>query len=113
MFEFSLINKIKGVDGYVIFDEDTNILDKDIKNTSLDLEKLRTMFQAALLNQAKLNPLNTSILLTEKGVTLVSKIHVSYIMIVGGHKESVDITKINSLIDIIRIELENFKQELA
>jgi len=49
--------------------------------------------------------------LAEKGVTLVSKIHSSYIMILGGHKESVDIAKLNSLIDIIRLELENFKKE--
>jgi hypothetical protein len=32
-------------------------------------------------------------------------------MILGGHKESVDIAKLNSLIDIIRLELENFKKE--
>ncbi len=113
MFEFSLINKLKGVDGYIIFDEDTNILDKDLKDNNFDVEKLKTMFRAALLNQAKLNPLNTSILLREKGVTLISKIHGSYIMILGGHEESVDITKLNNLIDIIRTELEKFKQELA
>ena len=113
MFEFSLINKVHGVDGYIIFDEDTNILDQDMKNPNFDLEQLKTMFQATLLNQAKLNPLNTTILLQEKGVTLVSKIHGSYIMILGGHEESCDITKLNDLIDIIRAELENFKQELA
>jgi hypothetical protein len=113
MFEFSLINKVKGVDGYLIFDEDTNILDKDIKNENFDIDKLKTMFRAVLLNQAKLNPLNTTILLREKGVTLISKIHNSYIMILGGHEESVDITKLNNLIDIIRLELEKFKQELA
>jgi hypothetical protein len=111
VFEFSLINQIRGVDGYVIFDEDTNILDKDIQNNDLELEKLKTLFQATLLNQAMLNPLNTTFLLAEKGVTLVSKIHSSYIMILGGHKESVDIAKLNSLIDIIRLELENFKKE--
>lgn len=113
MFQFSLINRIKGVDGYLIFDEDTNILDKDLKNESFDLEKLKTMFRAALLNQAKLNPLNKTILLREKGVTLISKIHGSYIMILGGHEEPVDVTKLNNLIDIIRDELEKFKQELA
>ena len=113
MFEFSLINKIKGVDGYVIFDEDTNVLDKDIQNEIFDLEKLKTMFRAALLNQAKLHPLDTTILLREKGVTVISKVHGSYIMILGGHKESVDITKLNNLIDIIRSELEDFKQELV
>lgn len=113
MFEFSLINKVRGVDGYLIFDEDTNILDKDLKDESFDVDKLKTLFEASLLNQAKLNPLDTSILLKEDGVTLISKIHGSYIMILGGHKEAVDITKLNNLVDIIRSELENFKQELA
>lgn len=99
--EYPMIKQLKGVDGYIRFDLELKAFETEIPE-GIDTEDMSKLVKEMLANQRNLGLIEVGVLLTEKGVLLLSLIENSYLLVIAGYTKSVDVTKLIKSLEIFR-----------
>jgi hypothetical protein len=89
---------MKGVDGYALIDQAYEMIRSELPE-GIDRNEILAVAKQIIVNQRPLGMLDHTVLLTEKGVILLAAMDSSYLFIVAGYEQSVDVPK---LIDLVQ-----------
>lgn len=95
------ILSLRGVDGFAKFDQAYELIDSDLPEGINRNEIINTAKQM-IINQRPLGILDNTVLLTEKGVLLLASLDSEYLLIIAGYQQSVDVTKLIDLIELLK-----------
>lgn len=99
------VKSLAGLDGFVIFNEDGQIIESDISEEFLH-EHTGYTIKDIIANGARLiGDLQTTVLLTEKGAWYLSKNSKKYLIVLAGNSQPVDIPELIKLADNIKSEM--------
>ncbi len=102
------LQNLEGLDGYIVFDEDLRILDKNIDDSLVNENTGFTLKNVINTNSQVLEASESTILMTEKGAWYMSKIEEKYLLIMAGSRKPVDIPELIKLGGKIRDEMLRF-----
>jgi len=94
--------EFSGVDAYLKLDFELDVVESRSKDNEFDQQKLIKIVQQIRNNQNTLNNLEFNVLLTEKGVIVVSKLSCFYLAVLAGARGPVDISKLIAFIETCR-----------
>lgn len=97
---FTELSLLPGLDGFVHFDPDGDVIQAKLENNSqiLDLRKTLTNI---INSQEPLAAISSRLMLTDKGVLQVLSFGTSYLIVLAGHKSPVDITRLTAITDAL------------
>lgn len=95
---------IRGVDGYLCLDQEFEILEKEMP-ASINAANLTKAIRTMVSDQRSLGTLETTILLTEKGVLHITRLPSYYLVVIAGYRESVDVSRLASMINELKPHL--------
>ncbi len=102
--ELSKLLEMRGVDGYLLLDGNAEIVEAKIPE-GIVLNEINNTVKSMIRAQKKLGTLESTLLLTEKGVVQISQITNYFLVIIAGYNLSVDVTRLASLVDEIKVSL--------
>lgn len=97
----SKVMDVRGVDGYLSLDLEFEIIENKLPQ-GINLNEFVDSVKQMLINQRALGLLESTILLTEKGVLHVNLIDNFYFVVLAGHKFSVDVAQLTQVIEEIK-----------
>jgi hypothetical protein len=97
---------LKGVDAWLSFGYDCDLLDTNVRD-SLLIAKARTALQELVgINGSTgiygIGPIDSTVLLSEKGAWYFTKVTEGYLVVLAGAKESVDVAQLCTLVENIK-----------
>ncbi len=95
---------IRGVDGYLCLDTEFELLEKEMP-ASINAANLTKAIRTMISDQRSLGNLETTILLTEKGVLHITRLPRHYLVIIAGYRESVDVSTLAIMINQLKPQL--------
>ncbi|MCE2928807.1 MAG: hypothetical protein LW817_04160 [Candidatus Caenarcaniphilales bacterium] len=98
------ILQLKGVDGYVKFNEHFEVLEYNLAE-ACEAEGLINAAKQIISNQYELNHTLDSVMLTERGVMVLSQLDSSYVLTLAGLENPVDVTRLLAAFDYFRTQL--------
>ncbi|MBT6842177.1 MAG: hypothetical protein HOA17_00080 [Candidatus Melainabacteria bacterium] len=98
--DFTELRLLPGLDGFVHFDPEGDVIQAKLENNSqiLDLRKTLTNI---INSQEPLAAITSRLMLTDKGVMQVLSFGTSYLIVLAGHKSPVDVTKLTTITDAL------------
>lgn len=97
----SKVMDVRGVDGYLSLDLEFEIIENKLPQ-GINLNEFIDSVKQMLINQRALGLLESTVLLTEKGVLHINLIGNFYFVVLAGHKFSVDVTQLTQVIESIK-----------
>jgi hypothetical protein len=97
----SKILDVRGVDGYVTLDLEFEIIENKLPQ-GINFTQFIDTVKQMLINQRALGLLESTVLLTEKGVLHINLIGNCYFIVLAGHKFSVDVAQLTQVIEEIK-----------
>lgn len=104
--DFTKLLDVKGVDGYIILDLDCDILESHIPE-GIVLNQIQDTVANMIRAHHGLSGLESTLLLTEKGVVQISLMKNFYLVIIAGYHSSVDVTKLTTVANELKTSLTN------
>lgn len=92
--------KLKGVDGFAKINQAYELIDSELPE-GIDKNEIVSAAKQMIINQRPLGLLDNTVLLTEKGVLLLSMVNSEYLLIIAGYQQSVDVTKLVDLVELL------------
>jgi hypothetical protein len=92
---------VRGVDGYLTLDLEFELIENKLPE-GINLNEFIDSIKQILINQRALGLLESTVLLTEKGVLYIGLIDNYYFVVLAGHKLSVDVAQLTHTIENIR-----------
>jgi hypothetical protein len=96
----STILAFRGVDGFAEIDQAYEVIRSELPE-GVEKNEILAMAKQVIVNQRPLSVLDNTVLLTEKGVILLTGIGSSYLLIIAGYEKSVDVTKLIDLLELL------------
>jgi len=97
----SKILDVRGVDGYVSLDLEFELIENKLP-VGINLNQFIDSVKQLLINQRALGLLESTVLLTEKGVLHINLVGNYYFVVLAGHKLSVDVAQLTQVIEEIK-----------
>lgn len=104
--DFTKLLNVKGVDGYIVLDLECDILESQIPE-GIVLNQIENTIADTIRAHHALSGLETTLLLTEKGVVQISLMKNFYLVIIAGYHSSVDVTKLTTITEELKASLTN------
>lgn len=104
--DFAKLLDVKGVDGYIILDLDADILESHIPE-GIVLNQVQETVASMIRAHHGLSGLESTLLLTEKGVIQISLMKSFYLVIIAGYHSSVDVAKLTMVAEELKASLTN------
>jgi hypothetical protein len=98
----SKVLEVRGVDGYITLDLEFELIENKLPE-GISLDQFIDSIKQMLINQRALGLLESTVLLTEKGVLHINLIENYYFVVIAGHKFSVDVAQLTQLIEEIKL----------
>lgn len=95
------IFNLKGVDGFAKLNQVYEITNSSLPE-GIDPNEIQATAKQMIINQRPLGILDHTVLLTEKGVLLLASVASEYLLIIAGYQESVDVTKLIDLVELLK-----------
>lgn len=92
---------LKGVDGFAKINQAYELVNSELPE-GIDKNEIIQTAKQMIINQRPLGMLDNTVLLTEKGVLLLAYIDSEYLLIIAGYQQSVDVTKLIDLIELLK-----------
>jgi hypothetical protein len=97
----SKVLDVRGVDGYVTLDLEFELIENKLPE-GINLSQFIDSVKQMLINQRALGLLESTVLLTERGVLHINLIGNYYFVVIAGHKISVDVAQVTQVIEEIK-----------
>jgi hypothetical protein len=97
----SKVLDVRGVDGYVTLDLEFELIENKLPE-GINLTQFIDSVKQMLINQRALGLLESTVLLTERGVLHINLIGSYYFVVIAGHKISVDVAQVTQVIEEIK-----------
>jgi hypothetical protein len=97
----SNILEVRGVDGYLTLDLEFELIENKLPQ-GINVNEFIDSIKQMLINQRALGLLESTVLLTEKGVLHINLIDNYYFVVIAGHKLSVDVAQLTLIIEDIK-----------
>ena len=92
--------KLKGVDGFAKINQAYELVEAELPD-GIDKNEIVSAAKQMIINQRPLGMLDNTVLLTEKGVLLLSAVNSEYLLVIAGYQQSVDVTKLVDLVELL------------
>jgi hypothetical protein len=98
----SKVLEVRGVDGYLSLDLEFELIENKLPQ-GINFTQFVDTVKQMLINQRALGLLESTVLLTEKGVLHINLIGNYYFVVLAGHKFSVDVAQLTQVIEEIKL----------
>ena len=102
---YNKLNQVTGVDGYILYDEDYELIDSTIVDIEANIILAVQEMLKSCMNQnlgEDFGELSNNLLLTEKGAWHFAKVREGYLAVLAGINNSVDVAELAMVISKLK-----------
>lgn len=103
LLDFTKLLELEGVDGFVLFDPSGDVIQARLEDNSQILA-LRRALLANIESQRLLAKIQSQVLLTERGVINIISFEDSYLVVLAGHRDPVNVSKLTAITDALGMD---------